>query len=941
MWLSTFGIVLLWAATAVSSETSDTGRVVHTLHKRIFETMGKAAVNKLKVELHGPCVPGSNAIGHGFQRFKWVTKHLSPGDRLARSSAPHYSCDDSDQQLTDSSIEFLKQNGINHIISLNSQANDPAIESMLTAHGITYTPLPVADFTSPTVEQLNDGYISFRADRSGATLVWCGFGHGRTGVMVTALQMFRQSEKSSPTQLSRNDYTDNHVETDNQVTLLDRLQNSLLPEGVRLEVESAENALKKAHAAMENWKKDKSPSSMTDARASISDAVDKLHEASGVLGAHYEIDRTIFDRMLDMYPKPLKEPGSSQPDPSKSFKQKIQEARERIESSSHLMDSAGQLAVVDGVLRDLNREFQHSRNLSPGSIGVDRSLSGSEKEDIKVIEEQRAATRRMFEILSEKLKQLQREASAMDTRLGVLQMAELNQKLHDLKVNMQNHLSKAQQRYSMGQTHYASIDSMVTLADATEAATKMAELLDAHEGLSKEDFNSIQQSLYEARISAAKITAEEANQAINHYIITLWQRKQGQAAEKINVEREAAQVNEVARHVQGLAGKIGAQLQEKAESLKLINSVLKGPENHAHVQDLEIAIETVGAIWMKHKEDAATALTRERDTLKDEVEIMKPPVYAFLEGAVIVKRESNMAHVVASEFEANGGAEQQMLDWRQKNMRALEDMMKQEILKEKEAERKRLSAEAKRRAQRVQEQEVSKGEHWQVELAVDIGVAVLTAIPSVATPIIEVLYWARQALRVMRFLQRFGKAAPQNVATKAQHVSSQIHDALHSFKMAAPPNTHAWAAKKSAVQIIKRLERMQSIKEEPTQSLGEVLEELESITPPTDDPEFELEDDVFEKPINKLMQKLESIEVPIEAPSAARAVLASSTALRSIDELEDLLKYAALTPHHSSDSNFRFLVEEAESYLFDPKGNDAQEPKTLLSAINQHIMATA
>ncbi|QLI74585.1 uncharacterized protein G6M90_00g111340 [Metarhizium brunneum] len=133
------------------------------------------------------------ASNAGFQRFEYVTEHVRDGDGLSRSSAPNYVWKDSDQNLTADSIKFL-QAGNNNV-------------------GIAYTPLPIVDFGTPTLEDFQKGYEGFKKHRPG-TLVWCGFGHGRTGTMISALQIYIEHEKPSPQLLTRQDYDNNHVEED-------------------------------------------------------------------------------------------------------------------------------------------------------------------------------------------------------------------------------------------------------------------------------------------------------------------------------------------------------------------------------------------------------------------------------------------------------------------------------------------------------------------------------------------------------------------------------------------------------------------------------------------------------------------------------------------------------------------------------------------------------
>ncbi|PHH74656.1 hypothetical protein CDD80_2937 [Ophiocordyceps camponoti-rufipedis] len=164
--------------------------------------------------------------GPGFWRFEWVNDFLQPGDRLARSSAPHYNCQDCDQKLTPASIKFLKDRKISHVISLNNEATSQSIKRELINNGIAYTALPTRDFEAPTQKDLRDGYEAFKKNRHG-TLVWCGYGHGRTGTMISALQILSNHDNASGKKISHWEYKSNHVETDDQIHLLDTLQKTL------------------------------------------------------------------------------------------------------------------------------------------------------------------------------------------------------------------------------------------------------------------------------------------------------------------------------------------------------------------------------------------------------------------------------------------------------------------------------------------------------------------------------------------------------------------------------------------------------------------------------------------------------------------------------------------------------------------------------------------
>ncbi|OAA44742.1 protein-tyrosine phosphatase [Metarhizium rileyi] len=163
----------------------------------------------------------------GLQRFEFVSAHMAPGDRLARSSAPYYYNNDTDQRITPETIAALRENGITHVISLNQEAESEEVKKALADAGIAYTPLPVVDYTNPTPEGFQRAWDRFVQNRAGGTLVWCGYGYGRTGTMITALQMYAEHERGQLHHWTRDDYLQNHVEKGVQEAALDDLQRRL------------------------------------------------------------------------------------------------------------------------------------------------------------------------------------------------------------------------------------------------------------------------------------------------------------------------------------------------------------------------------------------------------------------------------------------------------------------------------------------------------------------------------------------------------------------------------------------------------------------------------------------------------------------------------------------------------------------------------------------
>jgi protein tyrosine phosphatase len=157
-----------------------------------------------------------------WQQWHQVTVHIGnvPGRHLFRSSAPNYSGTDSSQDLTQAAVDFLVQKGINRIISLNHNKYKPAELDRLRQANIEYCPIPVVDFSAPTLAQLKEA-IAFFMEKPVTTLVHCGYGHGRTGTCVTALQIGATKGNAPP----EADWEPvNHVETDAQKIVLRQLR---------------------------------------------------------------------------------------------------------------------------------------------------------------------------------------------------------------------------------------------------------------------------------------------------------------------------------------------------------------------------------------------------------------------------------------------------------------------------------------------------------------------------------------------------------------------------------------------------------------------------------------------------------------------------------------------------------------------------------------------
>ena len=149
-----------------------------------------------------------------FRRFKWVI----PG-RLARSSAPYYDGEDADEAINETSIEFLNNYKIKNIISLNSVELSPRQRGRLRAAKISYSHIKAVECTAVTQEQFDEIWNAY--NEAGVTVVYCGYGDGRTGMAISAIQLFQGRA------LDDNDFRANGVQCSSQLAALNALSDRI------------------------------------------------------------------------------------------------------------------------------------------------------------------------------------------------------------------------------------------------------------------------------------------------------------------------------------------------------------------------------------------------------------------------------------------------------------------------------------------------------------------------------------------------------------------------------------------------------------------------------------------------------------------------------------------------------------------------------------------
>ncbi|MEU5692316.1 hypothetical protein [Actinosynnema sp. NPDC020468] len=132
---------------------------------------------------------------------------------------------DTPHAFTDAQILFLRAHAISLVLSANSIALEDADVAALRDAGIDYRHFPVTDYTAPTRDQVIRASTALAANSrdGGASLVYCGFGHGRTGTFVTAWEILTDHPLRQAAASVRELCEANHVERQTQRDLLERL----------------------------------------------------------------------------------------------------------------------------------------------------------------------------------------------------------------------------------------------------------------------------------------------------------------------------------------------------------------------------------------------------------------------------------------------------------------------------------------------------------------------------------------------------------------------------------------------------------------------------------------------------------------------------------------------------------------------------------------------
>ena len=143
-------------------------------------------------------IPGLNQCNRkaprkfSFDRFQWVLDGT-----LARSGQPGYTGGaDADHTIKPFDLGFLRGNRIVCVISANRRNMDAEGMRLLSGAGIYFHHADIEDFKPPTPAQVRTvadtiEHYRTRSKNPGATLIYCGFGEGRTGAYVAGWAMLK------------------------------------------------------------------------------------------------------------------------------------------------------------------------------------------------------------------------------------------------------------------------------------------------------------------------------------------------------------------------------------------------------------------------------------------------------------------------------------------------------------------------------------------------------------------------------------------------------------------------------------------------------------------------------------------------------------------------------------------------------------------------------
>ncbi|PHH66604.1 hypothetical protein CDD81_6441 [Ophiocordyceps australis] len=910
-----------------------------------------------------PCAYAAGSIerlyGHGFTRFKFITSsHLHAGDRLARSSAPHYDCKDSSQELTPESIEYLQHYGIKHIISLNEFADNPGIKQILKANKISYTPIPTPDFAVPSLADLYKGYKSFAQTTDGATLVWCGFGHGRTGLMITAINLFREAEKLNPGPLTPDYVKTSHVETQAQFKALTKLQDILGPESFEDIYDEAMDVWTKAREAftgidltLSQTQKEKEKAK-TAAQDMLSSSVQALQDASVALESHWQICRVLFDRLLQGVARLKAQNIAADPEMMKQLEHIMYMVKWELHNPGQLAPISLQSTIVEKTLRSAVKSLEAP--IATDQLVVTPLLL---EEQIGQIEEYRGLIKDLYQKLRETVKEHHDDAERMLSEVpNTKALTRLQEIVHLAKGRVAELKTRALAAEDVSVISQCIEETVSGLSEAKRATNALAHAIRFSGGQTTVNFREVRQKLNDMRKNVASMLAHESRQFIKTQLIEKWQYEEEFTQLRKTADEKAKDLSDLGLRSYVRAAYLGEWLKEKATSLNAIKNFLQHPKLSNYNFDVELVLKTSMITWFRGREDLQDALEDERKTIEAEIDITQRSIQAYVTASLMVQKEAAIVSAALDQHVHWHRAGIEMMDWQGQSISQLLDTLQSQVEQEVELGRARKTKELE--AAEASEKAL-QSEEWATALGIEIALAVAAAVPSPAWPVATALLWARQGIRATRYLRnaiRLGKI-PVQLAAQARTAVQRLDKTLASWKTKVPQLFREWASEKSPQQVLDGIgmmheefggsqlsltntgrqgvqvpsqeaaaaaaneeaapaaSRESSAKNMLEKSINELMQDLEDIHAPLEEPA----DKELVVPITETLRKLERIKVPKTKPGGSLPLVdtiqGTSRVRRPVAEIRHDLQEAASIPHHTSDVQFLKLLEDAAYYL--------------------------
>ncbi|PHH61493.1 hypothetical protein CDD81_340 [Ophiocordyceps australis] len=505
----------------------------------------------------------------------------------------------------------------------------------------------------------------------------------------------------------------------------------------------------------------------------------------------------------------------------------------------------------------------------------------------------------------------------------------------EILFKMKSSSKKAVKNRSMEDLHTIAFEAAESVKEMTEIAVELASTIDSKSYLSPTRFTNFWKHLCDSRKINAEIIAHEAKQSVKNYIINPWVERSIMAARDVKITRDTNKALISATLAIDVARRIGNELLDKATKKDTIQEVMKEAETQPESQQVAIAIAETEVIYMKTKEQPAAALKREDNVLGIEIGLIEVPAYALVEGAVMAKREANLAATLNQEIAdieetpstSQGQAEAEFVELRKQHLQELETIITEDVEARKNKQEHNLALDNARRGQAALAEQEARREAEQ-DRANNIGTMLLQAVPTAATPIMRAMAFARQVDRWVKKYRRHVREQPEAGASRsssaimqrAQRLEKQLGEALSQIKVAIPENMSEWAVSSSPKQVISRLKAMKKVGVEPTSYLNDLLEELQGINVPLEEPGEELEAGMkraksLKKPIKLILDKLDALEPPIFSPSQispGRPLSAKLNAPRDYDEIMKEMEAIMTAPNGTHNPHFWILMDEAE-----------------------------